>query len=143
MTLIEGRSLTDALEENGGPISEETLTDWLKQVLEALQYCHSKGVIHRDLKPDNLLLTDDGQVYLIDFGIAKALNPGQRATSTGARILSPGYAPPEQYSAREGGIDPCSDLYSLGAVAYTLLTGEVPPEATERMAGKNCQHRAH
>ena len=136
MTLIEGRSLTDALEENGGPLSEETLTGWLKQVLEALQYCHSKGVIHRDLKPDNLLLTDDGQVYLIDFGIAKALNPGQRATSTGARILSPGYAPPEQYSAREGGIDPCSDLYSLGSVAYTLLTGEVPPEATDRMAGE-------
>ena len=135
MTLVEGKNLADLLEENGGPLPEEQVTGWLLQVLDALKYCHEKGVIHRDIKPDNLLLGDDRRIYLIDFGIAKVLNPGQQATSTGIRILSPGYAPPEQYSAKETA-DPHSDLYSLGATAHFLLTGEVPTEATERMVGE-------
>ncbi len=135
MTLIDGRPLSDILEENGGPLPEATVTGWLLQVLDALAYCHGKNVIHRDLKPENLLLTPNGLVYLIDFGISKTLNPGQTATVTGARLLTPGYAPPEQYSLK-GGTDPRSDLYSLGATTYYLLTGTVPAEATERMAGE-------
>lgn len=135
MTLIEGRNLAVEVEENHAPLPESTVLRYLKQILNALHYCHNKGVVHRDLKPENLLLTSAGQIYLIDFGIAKSLNPGQRTTAAGVRLLTPGYAPPEQYSMK-GAPDPRSDLYSLGAVIFYLLTGEVPPEATDRMAGE-------
>lgn len=135
MTLIEGKSLADLLEENGGPLPEDQVTGWLLQALDALTYCHGRGVIHRDLKPENLLLTQGNKIFLIDFGIAKALNPGQQATSTGVPLLTVGYSPPEQYSAGEGSADPRTDLYSLGAAAYTLLTGTIPPESTLRAGG--------
>ncbi len=135
MTLVEGHSLLDVLNENTKPLSEDKVTDWLIQVLDTLEYCHGQGVVHRDLKPDNLILTSAGKIFLIDFGIAKALVPGKVATSTGVTILTPGYAPPEQYSSREYSTDPRSDLYSLGATAFKLLTAQIPPEASERMAG--------
>lgn len=135
MTLIEGISLADLLEKNRSPLLEEQVNGWLHRVLEALQYCHDNGVIHRDLKPENLLLTPDDQIFLIDFGISKRLNTGQILTITGATLGTPGYAPPEQYSMK-GANDPRSDLYSLGATAYTLLTNKIPTEANDRAAGE-------
>lgn len=135
MTMVEGRNLSKVVDENGGPLPEETVIGWLKQILNALAYCHNNGVVHRDLKPQNLLITADGVIYLIDFGIAKALNPAHRTTITRVRLLTPGYAPPEQYSVK-GRADPRSDLYSLGAVAYYLVTGNEPTEATDRMASE-------
>ena len=136
MTLIEGRSLADALEANGQPFAEETVRPWILQILDALIYCHTQGVIHRDIKPENLLLAGNDQIYLVDFGIAKPFISGPSATTTGARAYSPGFAPTEQYAGK-GGTDPRSDLYSLGAVAYCLLTCEIPTDAAERMSEDN------
>ena len=134
MTLIEGHSLADWVERYNQPIPEQVARNWLEQILDALIYCHSNDVIHRDLKPENILLTDSGQIYLIDFGIAKLIAGVPKATSIGARSFTPGFAPPEQYSGR-GGTDGRTDLYSLGAVAYYLMTGQAPTDAADRMAG--------
>jgi formylglycine-generating enzyme required for sulfatase activity/predicted Ser/Thr protein kinase len=134
MTLIEGHSLADWVERFNHPIPEQVARNWLEQILDALIYCHSNDVIHRDLKPENILLTDNGQIYLIDFGIAKLIAGVPKATSIGARSFTPGFAPPEQYSGR-GGTDGRTDLYSLGAVAYYLMTRQAPTDAADRMAG--------
>lgn len=135
MSLIEGSSLEDMLKSSGRPLPEEQVQGWLLQIMDALAYCHQRGVIHRDLKPANLLLGSNGLVYLVDFGIAKMLVAGQNETSTGARAYSPGYAPPEQYSGR-GGTNPSSDIYSLGATAYALLTGITPTEPNDQISGE-------
>ncbi len=134
MSLIEGHSLADWVERYNQPIPESIARNWLEQILDALIYCHSNDVIHRDLKPENVLLTDAGQVYLIDFGIAKLLAGAPKATSIGARSFTPGFAPPEQYSGK-GGTDGRTDLYSLGALAYYLVTCQAPTDAADRMAG--------
>lgn len=135
MTLIEGSSLEKILADNAAPLAEDTVQAWLLQVMDALDYCHRMDVIHRDLKPANLLLSPGGLVYLVDFGIAKSLVAGQKETSTGARAYSPGFAPPEQYSGR-GGTNPASDIYSLGATAYALLTATTPVEPNDQIAGE-------
>lgn len=135
MTLIEGSSLEKILADKGGPLDEETVQSWLMQIMNALGYCHLNDVIHRDLKPANLLLGPNGLVYLVDFGIAKLLVTGQKETSTGARAYSPGYAPPEQYSGR-GGTNSASDIYSLGATAYALLTNTTPVEPNDQISGE-------
>ena len=135
MTLIEGNSLEDLQKKDGKPFSEDTVQGWLLQVMDALEYCHQRGVIHRDLKPANLLLQTNGGIFLVDFGIAKMLVAGQKETSTGARAYSPGFAPPEQYSGR-GGTTSSSDIYSLGATTYALMTGVTPTEPNDQIAGE-------
>jgi eukaryotic-like serine/threonine-protein kinase len=135
MTLIEGNSLEDLQKKDGKPFSEDAVQGWLLQVMDALEYCHQRGVIHRDLKPANLLLQTNGGIFLVDFGIAKMLVAGQKETSTGARAYSPGFAPPEQYSGR-GGTTSSSDIYSLGATTYALMTGVTPTEPNDQIAGE-------
>ena len=98
-------------------------------------YLHGQQppVIHRDIKPANIRLTPEGRVVLVDFGIAKSGMAG--VTLTGARAVSTGYSPLEQYGGAMG-TDARSDVYSLGATLYALATGQMPPTATERAAGK-------
>jgi eukaryotic-like serine/threonine-protein kinase len=134
MTLIEGKDFYSLMEQQKGPFPEDQVRKWLDQILNALAYCHSHNVIHRDLKPENLILADDGKIYLVDFGIAKALGTTSTLTTVGARALTPGYSPPEQY-AGAGGTDERSDIYSIGGVLYFLLTGKNPVESTMRLAG--------
>ena len=134
MDFVEGQSLGQMLRERGGPLGEGESREWIRQVCQTLQYLHTHTppVIHRDIKPDNIIITAEGRAMLVDFGISK-LYDAVRATSTGAKAITPGYSPPEQYGI--GKTDARSDLYALGATLYTLLTGQVPPEAVDLMSG--------
>ncbi len=132
MDFVEGENLREYLRESGPPPLEQAL-EWIDQVSDALNYLHRRQppIVHRDIKPANIILTPDDKAMLVDFGIAKA-DP-QLRTLSGARAWTPGYAPPEQYG--QGRTDARSDVYSLAATAYALLTGESPPDAMDVAAG--------
>lgn len=134
MDYVPGEDLGSLIKREGRqPL--ETILSWAKQLGNALTYLHQQNppVIHRDIKPANIKLTPSGNVMLVDFGIAKAIESSQE-TSTGARGMTPGYSPPEQYgSARTG---PYSDQFALASTLYNLLTGQKPVDAVERMLGQ-------
>jgi len=127
MEYIEGVNLRDVLARNGGPLDYRTVVPIAEQILDALGFMHSKKFVHRDLSPDNMMLTNYGgpnpRVKLIDLGIAKSLESNRHLTMTGRFIGKVKYASPEQFT---GQVDGRSDLYSLGVVLYELLTGEKP-----------------
>ena len=122
MDYIAGEDL-DQILARGVRIPEQQAVAWIGQVLDALHFLHDQNVIHRDVKPANVKITPQGHVYLVDFGLAKVYDPHAR-TTTGARGVTPGYAPPEQYGA--GRTDARTDVYSAGATLYALLTGQQP-----------------
>jgi serine/threonine-protein kinase len=130
------RTLGSECQRMGGRISLDTLLPWMQQLCDALAYLHSQTppVIHRDLKPENVLLDENTRIMLIDFGIAKE-SLDNSATRMLARAGSHGYSPPEQVLG--AGTEERSDIYSLGATFYRLLTGQTPPPAHERVAGKD------
>jgi WD40 repeat protein/predicted Ser/Thr protein kinase len=131
MDYAEGETLEDVVNRRG-PLPEAEVITLVEQLLDVLEHLHSHSIIHRDVKPANIKLKSDGKPVLVDFGIAKLHAPGH-STQTWARgVGSPGFAPIEQYGA---GTDARSDLYSLGAVMYYLLTGQSPPEAPDLAAG--------
>ena len=134
MDYIEGEDLRQRLERTG-PLPEKEAILIGISVCEALDYLHTRTppIIHRDLKPGNIKVTADGQAVLVDFGLAKILQGGQ-ATLTGARAMTPGYSPPEQYGTAS--TDARSDIYSLGATLYAALTGVIPEDGLNRMTGK-------
>ncbi|MBN1250172.1 MAG: serine/threonine protein kinase, partial [Anaerolineae bacterium] len=134
MDFVEGRSLADVIIQDGAQ-PESRVLGWGRQLLEALEYCHAHGVVHRDIKPQNIIVKPDGAVVLVDFGLVKLWDPNDPRTRTVMRGMgTPEYAPPEQYGAATDHTGPASDIYSLGATLYHLLTGQAPPTATERMA---------
>lgn len=134
MDYLEGENLADRIAREGA-LPEAQVLDWARQLLEALAYCHEHGVVHRDIKPQNVLLRPDGRAVLIDFGLVKLWNPNDPLTRTVMRGMgTPEYAPPEQYGRQGQTTDPRSDLYSLGATLYHALTGQTPPTASDRMA---------
>ena len=138
MDFVDGESLAGRIERTG-PQSEEQVLLWAKQLLDALAYCHRRGVIHRDIKPHNILIAADGKPILVDFGLVKLWDPEDPQTKTVMRGAgTPEYAPPEQYDIGLGHTDPRSDVYSLGATLYHSLTGRIPPTATQRMANPAC-----
>lgn len=122
MELVHGEPLAAILSRNGALDPQVTL-DIIEQAAKGLYAAHRNGVIHRDIKPGNLLVTEDGQVKITDFGIARALEAA-RLTRTGTVLGTAQYVSPEQASGSE--LTPASDIYSLGVVAYECLAGRPP-----------------
>lgn len=134
MDYVEGQSLEQYIKDHGA-VEESQILAWAEQLLDALAYCHSQGIIHRDIKPQNVIIRPDGRVVLVDFGLVKLWDPNDPRTKTAMRGMgTPEYAPPEQYEMRQGHTDIRSDIYSLGATLYHALTGQAPPTATLRVA---------
>jgi serine/threonine-protein kinase len=122
MEYVEGQDLATLLRERGRLHPDEAIAI-LKAVASALDYAHQRGVIHRDVKPSNVLVSRDGVVKLMDFGIARVIG-GERHTKTGVLVGTPEYMAPELWEGKEA--DKMADLYALGVMAYEMLTGEVP-----------------
>lgn len=130
MEYVRGQSLRDVLNAEG-LLAPATAADVLLQVLAALDHAHRKGIVHRDVKPENIMLTPDGLAKVADFGLARAYADG-RSTQTGMVTGTVQYLAPEQLQGEPA--DPRTDLYSLGVVAYELLTGRVPFDGETQMA---------
>ena len=130
MPFIEGRTLESLVEKNG-PLDYGLAVNYIGQIANAVGYIHTKNILHRDIKPDNIMITADNHAILIDFGSAREFI--QDKTQHQTSILTKGYAPIEQYSSnsRKGAY---TDIYSLGAVFYFVLTGQKPMDATERLS---------
>jgi len=145
MEYIEGQSLAERIAQ--GPVGQvanlpqfgqvgnlphgrnvdlQTAVRLVATVARAVEHLHQQGIVHRDLKPSNILLDCDGQPYVSDFGLAKVFAPGSDVTATGVIAGTPSYMAPEQASGRRAEIGPATDVYSLGAILYELLTGRPP-----------------
>lgn len=131
MDYIEGEDLRQRMERQGTITDDDAILIGAA-MCDALGYLHTRKppVLHRDIKPGNVKITPDGHVYLVDFGLAKLVQ-GSQTTTTGARAMTPGYSPPEQYGTAR--TDPRSDIYSLGATLYAALTGVIPEDGLARV----------
>ena len=131
MDFIEGEDLRTRMERLG-VIPEEDAVQIGAAICDSLAYLHSRKppILHRDIKPGNVKITPDGQIFLVDFGLAKVYQGGGQATSTGARAMTPGYSPPEQYGTAR--TDLRTDFYSLGATLYAALCGVIPEDGLAR-----------
>jgi predicted Ser/Thr protein kinase len=135
MAYVAGENLEDRVDRLG-PLPEDQVLNWMLPICDAVIYLHTqkRPIIHRDIKPGNIIVGKDGRPWLVDFGIAKVLQSGgSRKTTRAARAVSGGYSPLEQYT--RGGTDVRSDVYALGATLYHLLTGICPPEAPDIASG--------
>ncbi len=134
MEYVEGHTLAQAVEH--GPLPPRQAAGYLKIIAEAIQYAHQQGVLHRDLKPSNVLLDRFDQPRLTDFGLAKRLDStpesqtGSQLTFTGQVLGTPSFMSPEQAAARNEAVGPATDVYSLGAILYFLLTARPPISGT-------------
>ena len=124
MDLVEGRNLAEIVRERPMPSREAARN--LQVLARAVHYAHQRGLLHRDLKPSNVLIDGSGNPRLTDFGLAKRFESGASLSTTGQIVGSPNYMPPEQAAPDRGPVSPASDVYSLGAILYHLVTGRAP-----------------
>ena len=128
MEYVSGQDLKGLIRQSGR-LAVETAVTIAKQVCDGLIEAHGLGVVHRDLKPGNIMIDRDGQVRIMDFGIARSL--GRKGiTGAGVMIGTPEYMSPEQVEGKD--VDERSDIYSLGVIFYEMVTGHVPSRATHR-----------
>jgi predicted Ser/Thr protein kinase len=131
MDFIEGRVLQDMV--RAGELSPRTALEIAEQTAEALHYAHQQGVIHRDLKPANIIIDRFGRPQVMDFGLAKQIDDDVGLTKAGTTMGTPAYMPPEQAAGDLAEMDEQSDVYSLGALLYEMLTGKPPFSGTSTM----------
>lgn len=129
MQYLDGMTLKEYLKKSGGVIKCEDALNILDPVMDALDAVHKVNIIHRDISPDNIFITNDYQVKLLDFGAARSSIGGGKSLSI---MLKPGYAPEEQYRSK-GNQGPWTDVYALCATLYRMVTGSVPPDSLERL----------
>ncbi len=129
MEYVDGESLKDYLDKNGGRVSFAAASNILMPIMEALSKVHEQGLIHRDISPDNISITSTGEPKLLDFGAARSAYADNKSVSV---ILKHGLAPIEQYS-NHGNMGPWTDVYAMGATFYRSITGTLPPESIERI----------
>lgn len=141
MEYIEGEDLASVLARQCGPLPEQPVLIWADQVLDALEYLHGQRpnpILHSDIKPANIILTPQGRIKLVDFGLVKLLDPNNPQTATIMKGMgTPGYAPLEQYAGGARHRDVRSDVYSLAATLYHLLTNLRPPDVHQRLLDPN------
>lgn len=126
----DGESLRDRIRGSGGRFSQDEIDRICASLLDALELLHDDGTLHRDIAPDNIFIRKNGTPVLLDFGSARqSLHARSRSVSA---IVKAGYSPQEQYSSRASNQGPWTDIYAFGATLYRLVTGEAPPEASER-----------
>jgi tRNA A-37 threonylcarbamoyl transferase component Bud32 len=131
MGFVDGKSLAQKVAD--GPLPPREAAELTKRIAEAIVYAHERGVIHRDLKPANILLDDNGRPRVTDFGLAKKMEADSGLTGTGQVLGTPSYMPPEQAAGKTEEIGPTSDVYSLGAILYCLMTGRPPFQSASLM----------
>lgn len=131
MDYLQGVNLSEHVTSRGGRLVEREALDLMLPILDGLQDVHSKGFLHRDIKPQNIYITTAGRPILLDFGAARQAM-GERSRSLSV-ILTPGFSPYEQYH-RRGEQGPWTDLYAVAATLYYVLTGQPPADAPERVA---------
>jgi eukaryotic-like serine/threonine-protein kinase len=124
MEYVEGRNLAEAVRER--PMPSRQVAAQLQTLAQAVHYAHQRGVLHRDLKPSNVLIDRSGNPRLTDFGLAKRFGDGSDLSATASMVGTPNYMPPEQAAPDRGVLGPASDVYSLGAILYHLLTSRAP-----------------
>jgi predicted Ser/Thr protein kinase len=124
MDYIEGQTLSAQLKE--GKLPPARAAALVKTLAEAVHFAHQRGTLHRDLKPQNILIGTDGQPHILDFGLARPVEREAGLTRTGDVMGSPSYMPPEQATGRIGDIGPATDVYALGAILYEAITGSPP-----------------
>lgn len=134
MDYIDGSSLDDLVSQYG-PMSEANALEFIRQVCDALAYVHANNRLHLDIKPGNVMVDQNGRAILIDFGASKQYDTGTGQNLSTLLGFTPGYAPPEQMSVNVQNFLPATDIYSLGATLYTLLTGATPTDSASRFSG--------
>ena len=131
MEFISGRSLQSIIDHEG-PISEARVIKYISQVMDALDYVHSRNILHLDIKPDNIMIDDDtNKAVLIDFGVSKQYDEIDGHNTSTIIGQTPGYAPLEQIGNNIKQFTPATDIYSLGATMYAALTGQNPPASSD------------
>ncbi len=133
MDLVDGESLETALER--GALSPKRIAEIIHDVARALEHAHEHGIVHRDVKPENILVDAEGKAYLTDFGLARELDAAaDRLTMSGQIVGTPAYMSPEQAISGRGAPGPAADIYAAGGVLYRAVTGRPPFDATELIA---------